>query len=135
MLKPAASQWAHLWNDTRAHVHTHTLNDSPFRLREGERCTGRMSLTSFIGVHLGLQILGGHIEVGLLVHGGPRFTFTTAAVTTATQATAEVTTSCQATEDKQGLSTTRQTAVLIQASSAGGPQEDIGHRPRENQDY
>lgn len=66
-------------------------------------CLSFPVLTSLFSGHLGLQVLGGDIELRLLVHGWPRFTFTTATVTAATQATAEITTCGQAAEDKQGL--------------------------------
>ena len=65
------------------------------------RCVA--ALTSLVSGHLGLQVLGGDVELGLLVHGRPRFTFTAAAVTAAAQATAEVTACGQAAEDEQGL--------------------------------
>ncbi|KAA8582354.1 hypothetical protein FQN60_009094, partial [Etheostoma spectabile] len=48
-------------------------------------------------------VLGGDVELGLLVHGRPRFTFTAATVTAATQATATITACGQAAEDEQGL--------------------------------
>lgn len=61
------------------------------------------ALTSLVSGHLGLQVLGGDVELGLLVHGRPRFTFPAAAVTAAAEATAEITTRGQAAEDEQGL--------------------------------
>lgn len=61
------------------------------------------ALTSLVSGHLGLQVLGGDVELGLLVHGRPRFTFTAATVTAATQATAEITACGHAAEDEQGL--------------------------------
>lgn len=88
----------------------------------------KINLTSLFGVHLGLEILRGHIELRLLVHGGPRFTFTTAAVTAATQATAEVAASCQATEDKQRLWTTRDSGFNTTTSSRWTLASSVGHR-------
>jgi len=62
-----------------------------------------VAITSLVSGHLGLQVLGGDVELGLLVHGRPRFTFTEATVKAATQATAAITACGQAAEDKQGL--------------------------------
>lgn len=65
------------------------------------RCVA--ALTSLVSGQLGLQVLGGDVELGLLIHRRPRFTFTAAAVTAAAQATAEITACGQAAEDEQGL--------------------------------
>lgn len=63
----------------------------------------RLSLTSLFSGHLRLQVLGGDVELGVLVHRRPRFTFTAAAIAAAAQATTEVTACGQAAEDEQGL--------------------------------
>lgn len=60
-------------------------------------------VTFLLGGHLRLQVLRRHVEVWLLVHRGPRFTFAAAAVAAAAQAAAAVAACCQAAEGKQGL--------------------------------
>lgn len=62
-----------------------------------------LALTSLFSGHLRLQVLGGDVELGVLVHRRPRFTFTAAAITAAAQATTEITACGQAAEDEQGL--------------------------------
>lgn len=66
--------------------------------------------TSLVSGHLGLQVLGGHVELGVLVHGGLRFTLAAAAVAAAAQTAAEVAAGGQAAEDEQRLRTGRDTA-------------------------
>lgn len=86
----------------------------------GPRCTrsSPVFLTSLVGGHLRLQVLGGHVELGLLVHRGPRFTFPAAAVTAAAQTTAEVTAGGQTAEDEQGLKTGQKSCYTITTSSS-----------------
>jgi len=61
------------------------------------------SLTFLLRGHLGLQVLGGDVELGLLVHGGSGFTLSAAAVTAAAQAAAEVAAGGHAAAHKQRL--------------------------------
>lgn len=63
-------------------------------------------VTLLISGHLCLQVLRGHVELGLLVHRGLRFTFPTAAVTAATQAATEVAAGGQTADYKQSLQAT-----------------------------
>lgn len=80
----------------------------------------RLALTSLLSRHLRFQVLGGDVELGVLVHGRPRFTFTAAAITAATQATAAITACGQAAEDEQGLWT-----KSAQIRVSGGPGSGI----------
>lgn len=61
------------------------------------------AFTSLLSSHLGLQVLGGDVEVRLMVHRRPRFTFTAATVTAAAEATAAVAACRQAAEGEQSL--------------------------------
>lgn len=77
------------------------------RIQNGSGDTGWFSLTSLVRLQLSLQVLGGHVKFLVLALSGPWFTFSTAAVTAATQAATEVAASGQAAEYKQSLQASR----------------------------
>lgn len=59
--------------------------------------------TSLFGVHLGLQVLGGDVELRVFVDGRLRFALAAAAVAAAAEAAAEVAAGGEAAEDEESL--------------------------------